>query len=232
MLFRYLDQKTKTFLLRTVAAQLHLLGCLAALAGLVVLLNHVQQKADFDNFLACAIFGLTSILVFGASTIYHFMSDGLVISKKLEKRLDDLDHFAIYLFIAGTYTPFILYAISPPWNRALLGLVWLVALGGIVYTHFRPKLPAWARHRFVNTAIFVLMGWLLVVRIGEALTHLSPQQTILLFAGAASYTLGAVVYALKRPNPIPEIFGFHEIWHLMVLLGFGVHYFMILDFYL
>jgi hemolysin III len=145
--------------------------------------------------------------------------------------MDDLDHFAIYLFIAGTYTPFILNAISPPWNRALLYLVWSVAIGGIVYTHFRPKLPPWLRHRYVNTAIFVLMGWLLVVRLGEALSNISERQTAFLFAGAASYTLGAVIYALKRPNPYVGVFGYHEIWHVMVLLGFGFHYFMILDFY-
>lgn len=221
----------KAFLKRTVSAQLHLLGLVAATIGLVVLLRVVYEKSDFNHFLACLIFGTTSILVFCASTICHFLSDGFRVAKKLEQKMEDLDHFAIFLFIAGTYTPFILNTIAAPWAQILLWLVWCVALAGIGYTHFRPRLPQWARHRFVNTALFVLMGWLLIVRIGEAFHHLSFNGTFYLLAGAFSYSGGAVIYATQKPNPFPGIFGYHELWHVMVLLGFTFHYLMILGFY-
>jgi hemolysin III len=159
------------------------------------------------------------------------MGDGFQISKKLERRMEDFDHFAIFLFIAGTYTPFILNVIDPPWNSILLTVIWTVGAAGIVYTHLRPKLPKWAQHRMVYTGIFVLMGWTLVIRLGEALNHLSASGAFLLVAGGLSYTIGAVIYALKRPNLIPGVFGFHELWHVMVLAGYGFHYFLILNFY-
>lgn len=181
--------------------------------------------------IACLLFGLTSILVFGVSTVYHFISDGYVITPKLELMLEDLDHFAIFLFIAGTYTPVLLNVIAPPWREYLLAAIWIVGLSGIVYTRYKPRLPRWAQHRFVYTSIFLLMGWTLLVRIGEAWAAMSPQTTLLLLAGGIAYSIGAVVYATKWPNPIRNVFGFHEIWHCFVLLGYGCHYFMVLSFY-
>ncbi len=145
--------------------------------------------------------------------------------------MDDLDHVAIFLFIAGTYTPFVINAISEPLNHILLGLIWTIAMGGIIYTRLRPTLPGWARHRFVNTGIFVLMGWIGIAYSHEALGHMNAREVFFLVSGGVTYTVGAVIYALKRPNLFHGVFGFHELWHLMVLIGFGFHYFMILDFY-
>jgi len=228
---RHSDPSLKGFLRRTVSAQLHLLGTLAAIIGLALLLRNVGAKGDSRHFWACLVFGVTGILVFATSTTYHFMTDGFDLSPQLDQRLEDLDHFAIFLFIAGTYTPFILNVINPPWRQILLCLIWVVGLLGVVYTHFRPRLPAWAQHRYVYTGIFVLMGWTLMIRIGEALEHLSSAGVYLAVAGGLSYTVGAVIYAVKWPNPIKGLFGFHEVWHVMVLLGFGFHYAMILNFY-
>jgi len=220
-----------SFLRRTIAAQLHLLGCFAALVGLLILQQCVLHKAHGFHIYACLIFGMTSIFVFGVSTIYHFMSDGFGISEKLEQRMEDLDHVSIFLFIAGTYTPFFFNAISEPLNQSLLWLIWSVAAAGIAYTLLRPKLPSWARHRFVNTGIFVLMGWIFLVYLGEAVAHMSAASFFNLIAGGVAYSVGAVIYATKRPNLFSGVFGFHELWHLMVLMGFGFHYFMVLDFY-
>lgn len=227
----YFEPDLKSFLKRTVSAQLHFAGLIAAAVGLIVLLRLVHQNSDHNHFLACLIFGVTGMLVFAVSTVFHFMSDGFKISAETEAFMENLDHFAIFLFIAGTYTPFILNTLASPWREILLWIVWSVAVSGIIYTILRPRLPAWAKHRFVNTAIFVLMGWLLVMRIGESFHSLTSLGAFFLLAGAVSYSLGAVVYATKRPDPFPGLFGFHEIWHVMVLGGFAFHYFMILNFY-
>jgi hemolysin III len=228
---RHADPTFKSFLKRTVSAQLHLAGLVAAILGLAVLLHYVGLKGEPDHYYACLAFGLTSILVFAVSTFYHFLSDGYVISPKLYHLLEDLDHFSIFLFIAGTYTPFILNVIRPPWQTPLLILIWTMGFVGIVYTHYRPRLPMFARHRIVYTTIFLIMGWTLLIRIGEAIENLSFVGLCLLVGGGLSYSIGAVFYALKRPNLIKDLFGFHELWHVMVLGGFGLHYFLILSFY-
>lgn len=223
--------KKRDFLKRTISAQLHLVGLIAATIGLMVLLHFARLKLQDNHFWACLAFGLTSILVFAASTVYHFLTEGFIISNGLSKIMEDLDHTAIFLFIAGTYTPFILNVIDSPWDKILLILIWTVGVSGIFYVHFKTQLPLWAQHRFVYTGLFVLMGWTAVIRLGEAFQNLSHSGSLLLIAGGLSYTIGAVIYAFKWPDPFKDIFGFHEIWHIMVILGYSFHYFMILNFY-
>ena len=179
----------------------------------------------------CLIYGVTSIIVLGTSTTYHFLYDGFHISNRLERFLEDCDHFAIYLFIAGTYTPFVWNAVAPPWRGILLALVWIIAIVGILYTHFKPRLPIWAQHRFLYTGIFIALGWTGIVRFQEISQSLQPDSKLYLFLGGMCYSLGAVVYATKWPRLWPGTFGFHELWHVAVLVGFGFHYFMVLSFY-
>lgn len=226
------DHSMKMFFRRTIAAQSHLIGCAAAFAGLIVLLQMAVRNPEPRHFWACLLFGVTAVIVFATSALYHFLHDGYMISARLTKWLEDLDHFAIYLFIAGTYTPFLINAVSPPWDTILLFVVWGTGITGIVYTHFKARLPLWAQHRFVYTGIFLLMGWALIVRIDEVFRHLSRQGVVLLMGGAVAYTIGAVIYATQRPRLYAGVFGFHELWHLMVMVGFGFHYFLILNFYL
>lgn len=225
------DHNALNFFKRTVAAQIHLLGFAAAVTGLVILLVVTWHRADRLQFWSCAGFGGTSILVFAMSSVYHFLHDGLTISARLTQILEDLDHFAIYLFIAGTYTPIVLHTLSHSEKLAMIIAVWSLALGGIAYTHLKPRLPAWAQNRFFSTGIFVLMGWLAIVRLEPIVAGLSTLGRVMLAAGALSYTLGAVVYATKRPVLAREVFGFHELWHVMVVVGFVCHYLLILDFY-
>lgn len=231
MLARHPDRGAKAFLLRTLSAQLHLFGCFAALVGLAALLQATWRRPEISHFWACLVFGGTSVFVFAASTLCHFVADGFRPSKELDRRLEDLDHIAIFLFIAGSYTPVLLNVISPPWNWILLAAIWTMGVGGVAYTFARPKLPRWAQHRYVNTSLFVLMGWVLIARCGEAFERMTTAQSQLLFAGGVFYSVGAVIYAREKPNPFPGVFGYHEIWHCLVLLGFAHHYFMILSFY-
>ncbi len=228
---KYPDHSSFTLFKRTISAQIHFLGLMLAGAGWVVLCGLAAKNPDAKHFWACFTFGLTSILVFGSSTLYHFLGDGFKISPWLDKLLETLDHFAIYLFIAGTYTPVLLNAIAEPWANLLLVGIWGIAIFGVLYTYFKPRLPNWAKHRFVYTGIFLVMGWLAIFRVKELVENLSPFGLIFLVAGGLSYSIGAVIYATKRPQLFVGIFGFHELWHIMVLLGYGFHYFVILNFY-
>lgn len=225
------DHSWRTVFKRTISAQLHLLGFICGAIGLIVLANAAIHHPDPRHFWVCLIFGLTSLAVFGASTIYHFFTDGYKISPEFEMWLHHLDHYAIYLFIAGTYTPFVFNVIAAPWDLYLLLAIWTIAIIGIAYTYLHPRLPRIMRHRYVSTSIYVLMGWTLVIKAPETFEKITPTSSFFLVAGGLSYTIGAVIYALKRPNPIPGWFGYHEIWHIAVLMGFAFHYFLILGFY-
>lgn len=229
---RHIDHSARNFLKRTIAAQLHFVGLAVAATGLVVLMHFARLNQDWRHFWACLIFGLTGVGVFLASAVYHLLSDGFTISNSLRQSLKDLDHSAIFLFIAGSYTPFVINVFSPPWDKILLVSVWIIGVLGVFYIYFRNRLPSWARNRFVYTSIFLMMGWALLIRIGDALAKLPMSGLYLLIAGGLCYTVGAVVYATKWPNPIRHIFGFHEIWHVFVMAGFLFHYFLILNFYL
>ncbi len=225
------DPGVKAFLKRTVAAQLHLAATVAAAVGVWVLASAAAKAPGAAHLRACLAFGVTGVALFTASTTYHFVTDGFAASERLHDFLEDLDHFAIYLFIAGSYTPFLLNAVAPPWEVPLMAAIWTLAVLGIAYTHLKPRLPEWARRRSLYTSIFVVMGWVMVVRIGEVFHRLTPFSLFLLLAGALSYTLGAVVYATRRPRLLPGLFGFHELWHASVVAGFAFHYFLILGFY-
>lgn len=196
-----------------------------------VYLLPLAARTDSLHFAACTAFLATGALIFFVSATYHFLADGYAISQRLEDTLENLDHFAIYLFIAGTYSPFLLSAVADPWRLPLLGLIWSIAILGILYTWFRPRLPAFLQSRVVYTGLFVLMGWTLIIRIHEVYVTLSAAKLFFLVAGGVAYSIGAVVYATKKPRLFEGFFGYHELWHLLVLVGAGMHYFMILSFY-
>lgn len=219
------------FFKRTIAAQMHLLTFFLALAGLVVLLPIAYEHGGPVHFWGTLVFGVTAMMVFGTSAVYHFMHDGMDMCPTLTDVMEKLDQYAIYLFIAGTYTPFLLNVIVSPWREVLMVAIWAIALSGILYTAFRHKLPQWAQSRAVYTSVFVLMGWALMVRAGEIAERLNWVGIGLLLGGALAYSIGAVVYVTKKPKLFEGIFGFHELWHGFVTLGFAFHYFMVISFY-
>lgn len=225
------DHRWSDFFKVTIAAQIHLVAFLGAIAFFIVF--WLSPSIQGLHFVACAAFAILGAFVMGTSAFYHFVSDGMEISKKLERRLEDLDHIAIYLFIAGTYTPFLLNAVNSAWKYPLLIAIWCQALFGILYTKLKPKLPSWikGKTRLLDTALFLLMGWTLLVRAEEVGNNLSSSSLWLLGSGASAYTIGAMMYAFKKPNFVPGIFGHHELWHIAVLAGFALHFAMILSFY-
>ena len=218
------------FFLSTIAAQTHFVTCVLAAVSLFFLVPLASVHGT-AHVASAVIFAGTAVNVFGVSAFYHFVSDGYQASPKLISLLEKLDHWAIYLFIAGTYTPVLLNLVSPPWQLVLMIGIWTCAVIGILYTKFRDSLPKWAQSRAVYTGVFLFMGWILLVRIGEVWANLSSSGAWYLFGGAASYSVGAVVYVKEWPKLFPGFFGFHELWHIFVTVGFICHFLLIWNFY-
>ena len=163
---------------------------------------------------AAAVFMATSLLLFGNSALYHRF-DWKPSTKALLRRID---HANILLLIAGTYTPIAVLALAPQQGVLLLSLVWSGALLGILFRIFWINAPRW-----LYVALYLLLGWAAVMYI-VPLFQASATMMILVIVGGLLYTGGAVVYALKRPNPWPGAFGFHEIFHLCTVLAFLCHW--------
>jgi hemolysin III len=190
----------------------HLCGMILAIAGLVVLL---VASPDPWRRVGFSIYGASLILLYLASTLYHWLL--LPIPKR--KWLNRFDHVAIFLLIAGTYTPVCLVTLRGGWGWSVFGVVWGAALAGAVVKLFFRTLPRW-----VSASIYVGMGWTAVVA-AVPLVHAFPASALeWLVAGGLLYSGGAVVYATRRPNPYPRVFGFHEIFHLLVLAGSIAHF--------
>ncbi len=216
--------------LKTISAQLHFLTLLFGLYGLWLFI--ASPKVTGWDLVACLIFAISGCAMMFVSSTYHFMSDGFKLTNHFEQLLENFDHFTIYFFIAGTYTPFLRRIIAEPWRTYLTTSIWLTALFGMIYTQLKPKLPKWARSRLFYTGIFLAMGWTLIFRIGEAWEKMTSQNATYLLLGGLSYSIGAVIYILKKPNPIPNVFGFHEIWHVAVSGGYLFHYLLVYDIYI
>ncbi len=133
--------------------------------------------------------------------------------------LKRLDHSMIFVLIGGTYTPFCLVVLSLPWGITMLSVIWGLAGGGVLLKVAWPTAPKW-----LSVSLYVILGWLALIGAWELAARFEPTPLLLLALGGALYTLGGVVYAAGRPNPWPRVFGYHEVFHLLVILGSVVHY--------
>ena len=191
----------------------HGIGLLLSIAGFVVLLVLAALRGTAWHIVACSIYGATLICLYTASTLYH-----AVISPRVKRALRIFDHSAIYLLIAGTYTPFLVVSLRGPWGWSLFGVIWGLALVGVLFKF-------WFVERFaiLSTAVYIAMGWLVVIAAKPVITHLPLTAIIWLLAGGLAYTGGVIFFAAKR---IPYS---HAIWHLFVLAGSICHYFAVLS---
>lgn len=195
----------------------HAAGALLSLFGIVFLISAAVEEGKSIHVVAFSIFGAGLVALYSASALYHLVRASETVITALRK----IDHTMIFVLIAGTYTPVCLIALQGSFGRALLVTIWLIALAGILFTLFWIDAPRW-----LSTSIYIAMGWLAVTAIVPLVKVLSPEGIVWLFAGGAFYTSGAVIYGMRRPDPFPGVFGFHEIWHMFVMAGSFCHFMM------
>lgn len=184
----------------------------AALAAGIVLIALAPTTAAR---VSCAIYAVTAALLFGTSGAYHRVNW----SPRIHTVLQRLDHANIFLIIAGTYTPFAVLLLSTRHATQLLCIVWGGALAGVALRLFWASAPRW-----LSTPVYVALGWVAVLYLPQLLRAGGTAVLVLLLVGGALYTAGGVVYALRRPDPSPRWFGFHEVFHACTLAAFAVHY--------
>ena len=193
----------------------HLAGVLLALVGLGVLLVRASGAGRVDQFVAFGVFGCSLVALYAASTLYHL----LPVSPATVARLRKLDHVAIFVLIAGTYTPICVLALEGGWSVGVLGLVWTLALCGGLLKVFWMDAPRW-----LSVGLYLAMGWLAVIAASAIFQAVPPGGIAWILGGGLVYSVGAVIYGFKWPNPVPGVFGFHELWHLFVLAGSACHF--------
>jgi hemolysin III len=195
----------------------HLGAAMAAAIGLIVLL--IIGWGNIGKTISLTIYGISLILLFTASAVYHLVKVRPHISNNLRK----LDHSAIYLLIAGTYTPFCFNLFTGFWQWGMLILIWSLALIGVSVKLLWIDAPRW-----LYTGVYIAMGWLAVLGGKELLSTLPIGAIAWLLIGGITFTIGAIIYATKTLNFFPGIFGFHEVWHIFVILGALAHFIGIL----
>jgi hemolysin III len=185
----------------------HGIGVLAALTAAATLIPLAAIRGSASQVVGTSVFAATLVALYSASTAYHAAR-----TPRWKARLKVMDHAAIYLLIAGTYTPFTLGALRGGWGWSLFGVIWGLAAVGVVF-----KLFTTGRFRAVSTLLYVAMGWLILVAVGPLVRQLTSTTLAWLLAGGLAYTVGTVFYLARR---LP--FG-HAIWHLFVLAGSLCH---------
>lgn len=192
----------------------HWVGSIGSIIGLFFLLWYT----NYENWIAVLsfwIFGLSLFLLYTSSAVYHMINA----SEKVLILFQKVDHMMIYVLIAGTYTPLCLLVLDQPTGWYVFFAVWVVAALGIIKKIFWIHAPRW-----ISTAFYLAMGWAGIFLFPSIYQNLAFGAIIWIAAGGLLYTIGAIIYGIQKPNPLPDVFGFHEIWHLFVLGASFCHY--------
>lgn len=197
----------------------HAIGAVLSIIGTFALIISMVSSPDYtaQKLVSVIIFGISLIALYSASSIYHYVSGSPHTMVMLRK----LDHAMIYVLIAGSYTPIMLNFLDPKKAVLFVTVMWSVAAVGILIKMFWMGAP-----RFLSTALYILMGWSILFDT-TAVTSMPKGGFYLLLWGGISYTIGGVIYAIKKPN-ISKVFGFHELFHIFVLLGSLFHFFVVI----
>ena len=190
----------------------HIVGSVLALVGTSVVVTQASRHGDARRITAVAVYGAMLVVLYLSSTLYHSLHG------RAKRVFHVFDHCAIYLLIAGTYTPFTLVTLRGTWGWWLFAIVWSIAVAGVV-----KDAMFHGRYRALSVMLYVAMGWLVVVAFSP-LTHALPRPGILLlFAGGIAYTVGIFFFAMSKRIPYS-----HGVWHLFVIAGSTLHYFAVL----
>ncbi|MEO9887917.1 MAG: hemolysin III family protein [Balneola sp.] len=198
----------------------HLVGAIGSVIFLVYLIVNSSDDPGW-NRIAFIAYGITVFLMFSSSAIYHAVN----VTFENEERFRMIDHIMIYLVIAGTYTPICTIVLDGEWRLWMLVGVWSFALIGILKKIFWMSAPRW-----FSTVLYLLMGWIAVIIFPKLWDQLPHWFSYWVAIGGIFYTVGAIIYGIKKPDPFPDKFGFHEIWHLFVLGGAFSHFWAIYNF--
>lgn len=193
----------------------HFIGIVFAIIGFVFLMVKVTDPVKPWHIGTFIVFNTAMVLVYLFSTLYHW----LPLSSKGVQRLRRADHIMIFIMIAATYTPICLIPLRNSIGWGLFSSVWGIAAVGLLLKIVWLQAPRW-----ISVAVYILMGWLVVIGIFPLIEALNVHALLWLLAGGLFYTFGAIIYAIKRPDPWPNRFGFHEIFHIFVMLGTVSHY--------
>lgn len=199
----------------------HFIGAVFATIGTLVLAIKFLLSPNFNiiSFCSVLVFGFSMISLYTASSVYHFVSA----SPEKLLRLRKMDHAMIYVLIAGSYTPLLLKFFKPEFAVTFTICIWVLAFVGILIKIFWFHAP-----RILSTSLYLLLGWAIAVDF-SAILQLSPMGLLLLALGGFSYTIGGIIYAIKKPN-LSDEFGFHELFHIFVMLGTFFHFLLVLFF--
>ncbi len=189
----------------------HFIATLLSISALVLMVVYSARYGDVYHVVSSAVYGATLILLYAASTLYH-----LVPVSRAKDMFQKLDHAMIYLLIAGTYTPYTLVNLRGPWGWSIFGVVWGIALSGLLIDVFMSK-----RLRWLAVTIYLCLGWLIVIATKPLLVSLAGGGIVLLLAGGMFYSLGVIFYVWKT---LPYQ---HAIWHVFVIAGSLCHFFSI-----
>lgn len=198
-----------------ISALTHFIGVILSVFAVFQLVSKAMQLGSTIHVYAFAIFGASLVLLYMASTLYHIIER----PQRLSKVLHRIDHMMIFVLIAGTYTPICLIPLRGVFGLTLLTIVWVIAVAGIFFKIFWMNAPRW-----LNTGIYIGMGWIIIIAIFPLSSVLSSTSILWMFAGGIAYTIGGVIYGTKWPPITTKSFGFHEIFHVFVLLGSYCHY--------
>lgn len=199
------------------AGLLHFIGAILSIPALVILI--VLGSNSSWKVISFSIYGASMFILFLFGTLYHWLPQ---LAGGRYQVFRKLDHIAIYFLIAGTYTPFCLNTLRGPWGWTVFGIVWSMAIFGMVLQSI--YIDVW---RWLTTLIYVLMGWLVLIALKPLIQSLPAGGIMWLVIGGVIYSIGGVIYTIKKPNIDPK-FGYHELWHTLVLLGAACHYIVIL----
>ncbi|HEX7588932.1 MAG TPA: hemolysin III family protein [Anaerolineae bacterium] len=195
----------------------HYFAALAAVVGLVVLL--ILSRGDYLKQETLLVYGSSLVLMLMASASYHLIKG----PPRRMQFLRKIDHSSVFILIAGTYTPICANLMSGFWQWGMLLVVWTLALIGTFSKILLINTPRW-----FTAGVYLVMGWLGVLAANEILAALAPGALVLLVLGGLAFTIGAIVYITKRLDFVPGVFGFHEVWHIFVIVGCLFHFVLML----